>query len=101
MAAFLRRAEAGLDGEFVILVTYLKETLATLLHLYRQRADMESAYVELQNQWSWGGFTTWDLLLCQVAPRNVALIYNWWSFVVRCADPQWVLAAITSRPLLL
>lgn len=92
---------AGPDYEYVILVTNLKETLETLLHLYRQRADMENAYDELKNQWGWGGFTTRDLLRCQIAARNVALIYNWWSLFVRCADPQRAREAITSRPLLL
>ncbi len=48
-----------------------------------------------------GGFVTQDLLRCQVAARNVALIYNWWSLFVRCADPQRPREAVTSRPLLL
>jgi len=39
------------------------------------------------------------LLRCQVAARNVALIYNWWSLFVRCADPQRPREAVTSRPL--
>ena len=46
--------------EYVVLVTNLKENLLTLLHLYRQRADVENAYDELKNQWGWGGFTTRD-----------------------------------------
>ena len=58
-------------------------------------------YDELKNQWGWGGFTTKDLLRCQVAARNVALIYNWWSLFVRCAEPAQAREAITSRPLLL
>jgi hypothetical protein len=39
--------------EYVVLVTNLKENLTTLLHLYRQRADVENAYDELKNQWGW------------------------------------------------
>ena len=38
---------------------------------------------------------------CQVAARNVALVYNWWSSFVRCAEPKRPREAITSRPLLL
>jgi hypothetical protein len=46
------------DYEYVVLVTNLKENLLSLMHLYRQRADVENAYDELKNQWGWGGFTT-------------------------------------------
>jgi hypothetical protein len=87
--------------EYVVLVTNLTENLTTLLHLYRQRADVENAYDELKNQWGWGGFTTQDLLRCQVAARTVAQVYNWWNLFVRCADPDRSREAITSRPLLL
>jgi hypothetical protein len=87
--------------EYVVLVTNLKENLLTLLHLYRQRADVENAYDELKNQWGWGGFTTRDLLRCQVAARLVAQVYNWWNLFVRCADPARAREAVTSRPLLL
>lgn len=87
--------------EYIILVTSLAENLTTLLHLYRQRADMENAYDELKNQWGWGGFTTRDLLRCQIAARLVAQVYNWWNLFVRCADPERAREAITSRPLLL
>ena len=38
---------------------------------------------------------------CQVAARNVALIYNWWSCFVQCAEPHRLREAVTSRPLLL
>lgn len=33
--------------------------------------------------------------------RAVALIYNWWSWCVRAANPQARREALTSRPLLL
>ena len=49
----------------------------------------------------WGGFTTHDLLRCQVAARHVALVYNWWSLFVRCVEPERPREAVTSRPLLL
>ena len=87
--------------EYVVLVTNLKENLLSLLQLYRQRADVENAYDELKNQWGWGGFTTKDMLRCQVAARLVAQVYNWWNLFVRCADPGRAREAITSRPLLL
>jgi hypothetical protein len=69
--------------------------------LYRDRADMENNFDELKNQWGWGGFVTKDLLRCQIAARNIALIYNWWSLFVRLADPSKRREAITSRPMLL
>lgn len=87
--------------EYTVLVTSLGENLLTLAHLYRQRADVENAYDELKNQWGWGGFTTRDLLRCQVAARMVALVYNWWNLFVRCAQPDRAREALTSRPLLL
>lgn len=95
------QVQTGPLYEYVVLVTSLKENLLTLLHLYRQRADVENAYDELKNQWGWGGFTTRDRLRCQVAARMVAQVYNWWNLFVRCADPTRAREAITSRPLLL
>ncbi len=53
------------------------------------------------NQWGRGGFTTRDLLRCQVAARNAALICNWWNLFVRLAEPERPREAITSRPGLL
>ena len=87
--------------EYQVLVTNLTEELLTVADLYRQRADAENVYDELKNQWGWGGFTTQDLLRCQIAARNVALVYNWWSLFVRCAEPERPREAVTSRPLLL
>jgi hypothetical protein len=89
------------DYEYQVLVTNLEEALLSVAGLYGQRADAENVYDELKNQWGWGGFTTHDLLRCQVAARNVALVYNWWSLFVRCADPERPREAVTSRPLLL
>ena len=37
----------------------------------------------------------------QVTARAVALVYNWWSWYVRAANPQARREALTSRPLLL
>lgn len=89
------------EYEYQVLVTNLSEEMLAVAHLYRQRADAENVYDELKNQWGWGGFTTQDLLRCQVAARNVALVYNWWSLFVRCAEPEAAREAVTSRPLLL
>ena len=54
-----------------------------------------------KNQWGWGDFTTRDLKRRQHMARLTALIYNWWSLLVRLANPVHHREAITSRPLLL
>jgi hypothetical protein len=87
--------------EYVLLVTNTDWDLSGLAQLYRDRADSENTIDELKRQWGWGGFVTGDLVRCQVAARNVALIYNWWSLFVRCVDPARPREAITSRPLLM
>jgi len=87
--------------EYVLLVTNTAWAIAGLARLYRERADSENTIDELKRQWGWGGFVTRDLLRCQVAARNMALIYNWWSLFVRCVEPQRPREAVTSRPLLL
>jgi hypothetical protein len=89
------------EFEYVVLVTNTDLEILSLARLYRERADSENTIDELKRQWGWGGFVTQDLLRCQVAARNVALIYNWWSLFVRCADPLKPREAVTSRPLLL
>ena len=89
------------EYEYQVLVSNLDEELLSVSGLYAQRADVENIYDELKNQWGWGGFTTKDLLRCQVAARNVALVYNWWNLFVRCAEPERPREAVTSRPLLL
>lgn len=87
--------------EHVVLVTNTDWEILSLAQLYRERADSENPIDELKRQWGWGGFMTQDLLRCQVAARNVAMIYNWWSLFVRCAEPQRAREAVTSRPLLM
>ncbi len=89
------------EYEYQVWVTNLSAELLSIADLYRQRADAENVYDELKNQWGWGGFMPQDQLRCQVAARNVALIYNWWSLFVRCAEPERPREAVTSRPLLL
>ena len=56
---------------------------------------------ELKNQWGLSGFTTQDINRCQTTARACALVYNWWSWYCRAANPKARMEAITSRPLLL
>jgi hypothetical protein len=97
----LMKVPALPDYEYTVLVTNTELEMLSLARLYRERADSENIIDELKRQWGWGGFVTQDLLRCQVAARNVALIYNWWSLFVRCADPMRPREAVTSRPLLM
>ena len=46
------------------------------------------------------GFTTQDINRCQTTARACALVYNWWSWYCRAADPTARMEAITSQPLL-
>ena len=89
------------EYEYLVLVTSLPNELLSLVDLYLQRADAENIYDELKNQWGWGGFMTRDMHRCQVMARFNAIVYNWWSLFVRCAEPHRPREAITSRPLLL
>jgi hypothetical protein len=97
----LATCQPGPVYEYQVLVTNLEEELLAVSDLYRRRADAENVYDELKNQWGWGGFTTRDLLRCQITARHIALIYNWWNLFVRCAEPERPREAITSRPFLL
>lgn len=87
--------------EFTVLVTDTEYELEAIGQLYRDRCDSENGFDELKNQWGWGGFTTQDMKRSQTTARAVALVYNWWSWYVRAANPQARREAITSRPLLL
>jgi len=89
------------EYEYAVLVTSLAEEILALAQLYRDRGDAENNFDELKNQWGWAGFTTRDLLRCQITARTIALVYNWWSLFARLADPSLRREAITSRPLLL
>ena len=91
----------GVLYEYAVLVTSLDEEVATVAQHYRERADAENNFDELKNQWSWAGFTTQDLLRCQVLARIGALVYNWWTLFTRLAIPDKHGEAITTRPLLL
>ena len=87
--------------EYTVLATNATYDIAAIGQLYRDRCDCENGFDELKNQWGWGGFTTQDMHRSQVTARAVALVYNWWSWYVRAANPQARREALTSRPLLL
>ena len=87
--------------EYTVLATNATYDIAAIGQLYRDRCDCENGFDELKNQWGWGGFTTQDMHRSQVTARTVALVYNWWSWYVRAANPQARREALTSRPLLL
>lgn len=87
--------------EYAVLVTSSAYALQMFGQLYRDRADCENGFDELKNQWGWGGFTTQDIERCQSSARAVALVYNWWSWYCRAAQPGARMEAITSRALLL
>jgi hypothetical protein len=87
--------------EYTVLATNVDYEIAAIGQLYRDRCDCENGFDELKNQWGWGGFTTQDMHRSQIAARAVALVYNWWSWYVRAANPQARREALTSRPLLL
>ena len=87
--------------EYTVLVTNSEYERSAIGQLYRDRCDCENGFDELKNQWGWGGFTTNDMNRNQIAARAVALVYNWWSWYVRAANPGARREALTSRPLLL
>jgi hypothetical protein len=87
--------------EYTVLATNVTYDLGAIGQLYRDRCDCENGFDGLKNPWGWGGFTTQDMHRSQVSARAVALVYNWWSWYVRAANPQARREALTSRPLLL
>ena len=91
----------GVQYEYAVLVTSLKDEVRTIAQHYRDRGDSENNFDELKNQWGWAGFTTHDRKRCQVMARITALIYNWWTIFMRLGIPDKHAEAITSRPLAL
>lgn len=87
--------------EYAVLVTSTDYPVDAMGQLYRDRADCENGFDEMKNQWGWGGYSTQDIERCNLSAQAVALVYNWWSWYVRLANPLGRLEAITSRPLLL
>ena len=87
--------------EYAVMVTDAAFPIEAIGQLYRDRADCENGFDELKNQWGLSGFTTHDINRCQTTARACALVYNWWSWYCRAANPRARMEAITSRPLLL
>jgi len=98
---FIDENEPVKSWEYAVLVTNAKYELSQIGQLYRDRADCENGFDEIKNQWGWGGYSTQDIERCALSARAVALIYNWWSWYVRLANPKSRLEAKTSRPQLL
>ena len=63
--------------EYAVLVTDVAYPFEAIGQLYRDRADAESAFGELKNQWGLGGLTSQDINHCQTLARACALVYNW------------------------
>jgi hypothetical protein len=87
--------------EYAVQVTDLACPIEAIGQLYRDRADCGNGFDELKNQWGMSGFTTQNINRCQTTARTCALVYNWWSWYCRAADPSARMEAITCRPLLL
>ena len=91
--------------EYAVMVTDAKYPIEAIGQRYRDRADCRGCKVrgfdEMKNQWGLSGFTTQDISRCQTTARACALVYNWWSWYCRTANPTARMEAITSRPLLL
>ena len=99
--ALLDENETTRNWEYAVLVCDTPYKLEHMGQLYRDRADCENGFDEIKNQWGWGGYSTHDIERCALSARAVALIYNWWSWYVRLANPKNRMEAITSRPKLL
>lgn len=99
--ALIDQNEATKNWEYAVLVCDTPYRLENMGQLYRDRADCENGFDEIKNQWGWGGYSTQDIERCALSARAVALIYNWWSWYVRLANPKNRMEAITSRPKLL
>lgn len=98
---FVDKNEPAKIWEYAVLVTNSSYGIEHMGQLYRDRADCENGFDELKNQWGWGGYSTQDIERCNLSAQAVALVYNWWSWYVRLANPKARMEAITSRPLLL
>jgi hypothetical protein len=98
---FIDENEPIKSWEYAVLVSNASYELQQIGQLYRDRADCENGFDEIKNQWGWGGYSTHDIERCALSARAVALVYNWWSWYVRLANPKSRLEAKTSRPKLL
>ncbi len=98
---FVDENEPVKSWEYAVLVSNADYELVQIGQLYRDRADCENGFDEIKNQWGWGGYSTQDIERCALSARAVALVYNWWSWYVRLANPKSRMEAKTSRPKLL
>ena len=85
--------------EYAVMVTDVAYPIEAIVQLYRDRAGCENGFDELKNQWGMSGFTTQAINRCQTTARACALVYNWWSWSCRAANPGARMEAITCRPL--
>ena len=101
---FIDENEPVKSWEYAVLVSNAAYGLAQIGQLYRDRADCvdlgfcQNGFDEIKNQWGWGGYSTQDIDRCALSAKAVALVYNWWSWYVRLANPKSRLEAKTSRP---
>ena len=100
---FIEEAEDFKLFEYAVLITALDSEVVSIVQHYRDRADCETVFDEIKNQWDWGGYTTHDSKSCRFMARMIGLIDNGWRLFVRLINPegQGHQEAITSRPLLL
>jgi hypothetical protein len=73
--------------EYAVLVTDVSYSPESIGQLCRDRADAENAFDELKNPWGLGDFTTQDINRCRTVARACALVYKWWSWYCRAANP--------------
>ena len=59
-----------------------------VFQLYRQRADAENVFDELENQWGFAGFCLQKEAVSQSSARMLLLVYNLWSLFVRVLKNQ-------------
>ena len=85
---FIDENEPVKSWEYAVLVCNTHYELENIGPLYRDRADCESGFDEIKNQWGWGGYSTQDIERCALSARAVALVYNGWSWYVRLAHGQ-------------
>ncbi len=59
-----------------------------VVQLYRQRADAENVFDELNHQWGFAGFCSQKAAVSQSSARMLLLVYNLWSLFVRVLKNQ-------------
>jgi len=99
-------AEAGgtlwdmVKAEYEAYVTDLRPEAASpwqVVDLYRQRADTENVFDELNNHWGFNGFCCHDKHATEFAARMVLLTYNMWNLFLRLMVPQRHVEAFQGR----